>query len=74
MSGDATATAENIVLLESLWRFGVALELFMLTCAVALALIFYVLLRSVSRDLALLATVFNLVSIANRSGPMSSVS
>jgi Domain of unknown function (DUF4386) len=64
VSGDATATAANIRSLESLWRFGIAAELFMLTCAVSLALIFFVLLRPVSRDLALLAAFFNLVSIA----------
>jgi hypothetical protein len=64
VSGDAQATAANIRSLESLWRFGIAAELFMLTCAVTLAWILFVLLRPVSRDLALLATFFNLVSIA----------
>ncbi len=64
VSGDATATAAKIRSLESLWRFGIAGELFQLTCCVALAWILYVLLRPVSRDLALLATFFNLVAIA----------
>jgi hypothetical protein len=64
VSGDAAATANNIKSMESLWRFGIAAELFMLTCAVALTLIFFVLLRPVSKDLALLAVFFNLVSIA----------
>lgn len=64
VSGDATATAERIVGSEFLWRVGIASELFLLICAVALTLIFYVLLRPVSRDLALLAVFFNLVSIA----------
>jgi len=36
----------------------------MLVCAVAPALIFYVLLRPVNRNIALLAVFFNLVSIA----------
>ena len=62
--GDATATAANIRSLESLWRFGIAAEFFLLICAVALTLIFFVLLRPVSRDLALLAVFFNLVSVA----------
>jgi hypothetical protein len=62
--GDPTATAEKILASESLWRFSVAGELFYLLCAVALAGIFYVVLRPVSRDLALLAVFFNLVSIA----------
>jgi uncharacterized protein DUF4386 len=64
VSGDAAATAANIRAQESLWRFGIAAELFLLICAVVLAVIFYVLLRPVSRDLALLATSFNLISIA----------
>ena len=62
--GDATATAENIRSSELLWRVGIAGQLFYLTCAVVLALIFYVLLRPVSRDLALLAAFFNLVAIS----------
>jgi hypothetical protein len=64
VSGDATATAERIRASEFLWRVSIAGEFFLLICAVALALIFYVLLRPVSRDLALLAAFFNLVSIA----------
>lgn len=62
--GDATATAANLRSMEWLWRLGVAGELVLLTCATALALILYVLLRPVSRDLALLAVFFNLVCIA----------
>jgi uncharacterized protein DUF4386 len=64
VSGDATATAANIRSLESLWRVGIASEFVLLICATALTLIFFVLLRPVSRDLALLAAFFNLVSIA----------
>ncbi|MCU1251715.1 MAG: hypothetical protein JWQ49_4744 [Edaphobacter sp.] len=63
VSGDATATAANIRSLESLWRFHIAAELFLLICAIALLLILFVLLRPVGRDLALLAVFFNLVSI-----------
>jgi hypothetical protein len=63
VSGDATATAANIRSMEALWRFHIAAELFLLVCAVALLLILFVLLRPVSRDLALLAAFFNLVSI-----------
>ncbi len=64
VSGDATATAAKITSMEPLWRFGIAAELFLLLCAVTLTWIFYVLLRPVSGDLALLATFFNLVSMA----------
>ncbi len=62
--GDATATAVNLRSMESLWRFGIASELFLGICTITLALILYVLLRPVSRDLALLTTFFNLVAIA----------
>jgi hypothetical protein len=61
--GDATATAVNVRSMESLWRFGIAAQFCLLICAVALALIFFVLLRRVSRDLALLGVFFNLGSI-----------
>src|SRR4051794_40989659 len=62
--GNATATAAKLRSMEWLWRLGVAGEIVVLTCATALALILYVLLRPVSRDLALMAVFFNLVSIA----------
>lgn len=64
VSGDAAATASNIRSLESLWRFGVASEIFMLTCAVAMAWVFFILLKPVSGGLVWLATFFHLVSIA----------
>lgn len=64
VSGDATATANNIMASQLLWRISVAGELIMLVCSVALALIFYVLLRPVSKNLALLAAFFNLVELA----------
>jgi hypothetical protein len=62
--GNATGTAANLRSMEWLWRLGVAGEVVLLTCATALALILYVLLRPVSRDPALAAVFFNLVSIA----------
>src|SRR5207247_4730082 len=63
VSGDAAATAANIMSHESLWRFHIAAELFLLICAVVLLLILYALLRPVSRDLALLAVFINLIVI-----------
>src|SRR6266581_4166320 len=63
VSGDANATARNIMASESLWRMHIAAELFLLICAVVLLLILFVLLRRVSRELTLLAAFFNLVSI-----------
>ncbi len=64
VSGDAAATAANLRSMEPLWRFGIAAEFILLSCAIALTLIFFVLLRPVSRDVAYLAVFFNLVSIA----------
>ena len=63
VSGDATATAESIRSAEALWRLGIAGNLVHLSCAVGLALILYILLRPISRSLALLAAFFELVSI-----------
>jgi Domain of unknown function (DUF4386) len=62
--GDASATAANLRAMESLWRFGIAAEFVLLICAVGLIAIFYVLLKPVSRELALLVVFFNLVSLA----------
>ena len=64
VSGDAAATANNIMASESLWRFHIAAELFLLMCAIALLTILFVLLKPVSRELTLLALFFNLVSIS----------
>lgn len=64
VSGDATATANNIIASELLFRIGFAGALIMLVCDVTVTLIFYVLLKQVSKDLALLGAFFRLVSIA----------
>jgi hypothetical protein len=64
VSADATATANNIMASDSLFRVGFASYLVEAVCDIALALILYVLLRPVHRDLALLAAFFRLVSTA----------
>ena len=64
VSGDATATAKNIVAFDSLFRMGFASYLVEAVCDIALSLIFYVLLRPVRKDLALLAAFFGLISTA----------
>ncbi len=61
---DAMTTAINLRSMESLWRWGIASELFLGICTIVLTLILYVLLKPVSRDLALLATFFSLLAIA----------
>ena len=62
--GDATATAENLRSMEWLWRLGIVGEVALLSCASALAVVFYVLLRGVDRKLAQMAVLFNVVAIA----------
>ncbi|MFY9820470.1 MAG: DUF4386 domain-containing protein [Thermoanaerobaculia bacterium] len=64
VAGDAAATAANLRSLEPLWRFGIAAELFLLICAIAMGWIFWLLLRPVSRDLAVLAIFFDVISMA----------
>jgi hypothetical protein len=64
VSGDAAATAKNITAFHFLFRMGFASYLVEAVCDVALALIFYVLLRPVQKNLALLAAFFGLVSTA----------
>jgi hypothetical protein len=61
VSGDVTATANNIMASESLWRITIAGALILLVCSIGLTLILYVLLRPVNKTLALLAVFFNIV-------------
>ncbi len=63
-TGDAATTAGSIMASEGLWRIGIAGDLIMHACDVPLMLIFYVLLRPVHRNLALLAVLFNVVQTA----------
>lgn len=61
--GDAAATAGNILASETLFRAGLAAEMLTCVCDVALAVILYVLLRPVSRNLAMLAAFFRLTFV-----------
>jgi hypothetical protein len=63
VSGNPAATAANITSMESLWRFGIAAEFLALICAIGIAMIYFFLLRPVSKELNLLATFLRLVSI-----------
>ena len=62
--GDAATTAHNIMVAPGLWEFSVAGDLVVVLCAVPLLWIEYLLLRPVSRQLVLLAVLFNVVSLA----------
>jgi hypothetical protein len=61
---DAAATAHNVQASETLFRIGLAGEMLTCACDVALAMILYVLLRPVHRNLALLAAFFRLTFVA----------
>ena len=62
--GDAAVTAANILGHEFLYRLGGAADLINLACDTALALLFYELLKPVSRSLSLLAAFFRLMHVA----------
>jgi hypothetical protein len=64
VSGDAAATAHNILTSAGLWQLSVAGDLIVVLCAVPLLWIEYLLLRPVSKQLVLLALLLNLVSLA----------
>lgn len=63
-SGNPTATVNNILAHETLFRFGFAGYLAEALCDVMLAWVLYVLLRPVHRNLALLSAFLGLVSTA----------
>jgi hypothetical protein len=62
--GDPEATARNILGAQFLWRLGIAGQDVLLVCAIALTLIWYILLRPVNKNLARLAMCFALMSLA----------
>jgi hypothetical protein len=64
VASDALATAHNITASEFLFRCGVVGDLIMHITDVPMAVIFYVLLRPVSRDLSLLAALFGMLQTA----------
>jgi hypothetical protein len=64
VSGDATATVQAIANSQLLWRAGITGDLLMHVLDVPVIVILYLLLRPVSKTLALLATLINLVQTA----------
>jgi hypothetical protein len=64
VSGDAAATAGNIIASDWLFRMGFAGYLVEALCDVGLTLLFYVLLKPAGRELALLAAFLRIVSTA----------
>jgi hypothetical protein len=64
VAGNAAATVGNIVDHEMLFRLGFAGYLLEALCDVGLALVLYVLLKPIHRNLALLSAFFGLISTA----------
>jgi hypothetical protein len=62
--GDAAATTNHIMASQLLWRVGIAGDLLMHVCDVVVMMVFYVLLRPVNRNLALLVVLFNVIQTA----------
>ena len=62
--GDAAATAVNIATSAGLFRIGFAADALMLLSDVAIAVLFYLLFRPVSKPLALTAAAFRLTQAA----------
>jgi hypothetical protein len=60
ISGDAAATAANILSHEGLFRLGFALYLIELACQITMTVLLYDLLKPVSKSVSLLAAVFGL--------------
>lgn len=60
---DAAATFANLQKMEMLWRTGIAMELLMMLAGIPLAMVVYVLLRPVHKELASLALLFNMTCI-----------
>ncbi len=64
VSGDAAATAHNILTHPLLFRMGFAVEVFYCACNIPLGLIFYELFKVVNKKVALLMVFFSLVGTA----------
>lgn len=63
VAGNAASTAANLISMQPLWRWGIAAEFVALLAATVLAMIFYYLLRPVSKEMNLLATLIRVAAI-----------
>lgn len=61
VDGNASATAINILAHKDLFELGFTVYLIEMACQIAQTVLFYILLKPVSRNIALLALVFSLV-------------
>ncbi len=61
VSGDATATATNILAREPLYRLAFAIYLIEMACQITMTVLFYDLLKPVSKSASILAATFGLI-------------
>jgi hypothetical protein len=64
VNGDMTATANNIMENDFLYRVGFISEIIMMLCFILLLLVLYKLLCKISKDLSVLMVVFGLLGVA----------
>lgn len=70
VSGDSVTTIANILASESLFRLGFISDVIMIISDVAIAVVFYILLRPVSKALAIMAAMFRLIQASVLAGNM----
>lgn len=61
---DAASTYQNLLVLDTLWRMGIAGDLVMHVLDVPLMIILFILFKSVDKYLALLGVLFNVIQTA----------
>jgi len=68
VSGNAAATANNILAHPALFRLGFAADLSVVACYIAVTALFYELFKPVNRSISLLAAFFSLAGCAIQAG------